>query len=41
MLARVDRLLKVVKTARETANSTELPQVPSVGEKLLGYVFGV
>ena len=40
MAERVEKLLRAVKEARETANGIEEVQVPAVGEDVLGYVFG-
>ena len=40
MAERVEKLLRAVKEARETANSIEEAQVPAVSEAILGYVFG-
>lgn len=39
MMDRVDRLLRAIKVARETANSQEEVSVPPLAESLLGYVF--
>jgi hypothetical protein len=40
MLERVESLLRAVKTARETANSTEEVKTPDVAAALLGHLFG-